>query len=476
MKPANASNKVIPLRPVGRDKEFLPAALEILETPASPAGRAVAGTIMLFALIALAWATFSQIDIITTAQGKVVPTGRTKQIQPFETGVVHAIHVQDGQSVRAGEVLVELDPTINAAERDKAFKDLIAARLDVARIRAALAGGDSSAFTPPEGATHSQIVMTRTFLASQIEEFRAKLGNLDRQIAQNQSSQLAIRATIEKLEATIPLIQERESARRFLSEHQEHARLSYLQDKQDLLEHEEDLKVQKAKRAESEAMIAALEEQRNQAIAEFLRTNYNDLAQASQKAASLEETHAEAEKRAKLQTLASPVDGTVQQLAIHTVGGVVTPAQQLMVIVPAESRLEIEAMVPNRDIGFVQPGQEAEIKIDTFNFTRYGFLTGKVLNISQDAIVRERPADAKANDASKSLGGALSDTSEPQGQELVYAAHLVLDRTTMQVEGRTVSLAPGMAVTAEIKTGQRRVIEYLLSPLMRYQHESMQER
>ena len=162
----------------------------------------------------------------------------------------------------------------------------------------------------------------------------------------------------------------------------------------------------------------------------------------------------------------------MQQIAVHTVGGVVTPAQQLMVVVPADSRLEVEAMVPNKDIGFVQVGQPAEIKVDTFNFTRYGFLRGEVLNVSQDAIARDRPADK----AGAGTPGAERDTSEPQGQELVYAARVSLDRTRMQVEDKLVNLTPGMAVTVEIRTGSRRVIEYLLSPLLRYKQESLRER
>ena len=100
-----------------------------------------------------------------------------------------------------------------------------------------------------------------------------------------------------------------------------------------------------------------------------------------------------AEQRTKLQVLTAPVDGVVQQLAVHTVGGVVTPAQALAVVVPVDSHLEIEAMVSNRDIGFVHAGQEAEIKVDTFSFTRYGLLHGKVLNVSQDAITRDKPQD-----------------------------------------------------------------------------------
>jgi hemolysin D len=163
----------------------------------------------------------------------------------------------------------------------------------------------------------------------------------------------------------------------------------------------------------------------------------------------------------------------VQQLSIHTTGGVVTPAQALMVVVPADSGLEIEAMLSNRDIGFVHAGKDVEIKVDTFNFTRYGLIHGKVLSISKDAITRDKPQD-KSGDAA--APGATTTSSEPKGQELVYAARISLDQTQMQVEENLVNLSPGMAITAEIKTGSRTIISYLLSPLLKYLQESLRER
>ena len=170
--------------------------------------------------------------------------------------------------------------------------------------------------------------------------------------------------------------------------------------------------------------------------------------------------------------LTSPVDGVVQQLAVHTVGGVVTPAQALLVVVPSDSPLEIEATVSNRDIGFVHQGQQAEIKVDTFNFTRYGLLKGKVLGVSRDSVTRDKPQ----NKTGQAVQGAEATSSEPLGQELSYVARISLNRTQMQVENGLVDLLPGMAVTAEIKTGSRRIISYLLSPLLRYGQESLRER
>jgi len=160
---------------------------------------------------------------------------------------------------------------------------------------------------------------------------------------------------------------------------------------------------------------------------------------------------------------------------VHTIGGVVTPAQALMVVVPAGSPIEIEAMIQNKDVGFVHDGDDAEIKIDTFNFTKYGLLHGKVLNVSGDSIQREKSPTAQQTGPNKT-SGSQERSSEPAGQELVYSARVTLDRTRMQIDDRMVDLAPGMAVTVEIKTGQRRIVEFLLSPLLRYKQETLRER
>ena len=181
---------------------------------------------------------------------------------------------------------------------------------------------------------------------------------------------------------------------------------------------------------------------------------------------------AKSQQKINAQYLTAPITGTVQQLAIHTVGGVVTPAQVLLALVPSDSPLEIEAMISNRDVGFVQRGQRAEIKVDTFNFTKYGLLHGDVLSVSHDAIVRDKPVDR----AGEKSPGADSTSSEPKGQDLSFAARVSLDRSQMQIDDRLINLTPGMAVTVEIKTGSRSLLGYLLSPLMKYGHESMRER
>ncbi|MGZ5234146.1 MAG: HlyD family type I secretion periplasmic adaptor subunit, partial [Burkholderiales bacterium] len=260
--------------------------------------------------------------------------------------------------------------------------------------------------------------------------------------------------------------------RKTLVEKELGSKLTYFEVFQLLVEQQEELSVQKSHLHETEAAIAAIRETRGQAAAEYRHTLSDELAKSEQKANGLAQDLIKAEQRTRLQQLTAPVDGVVQQLAIHTVGGVVTPAQALLVVVPSDSPLEIEAMVSNHDIGFVHAGQQAEIKIDTFNFTRYGLLHGQVLSVSQDAVIRDRQQN-RSNDRTL---GTQNETSEPKGQELNYSARISLDRTSMVIDDKVVNLSPGMAVTAEIKTGSRTVLSYLLSPLLRYRQEVLRER
>jgi len=476
--PAGAVQRVIPFRRTqtrrGEEVAFLPAALEIVETPPSPIGRSIGAAIILLFCAALVWAWWGTIDIVASATGKILPGGRVKVIQPFETGVVRSIRVQDGQKVKAGDILIELDPTANEAERDHLRNDLLAEQLNIGRLHAALADNDDplAEFRPPANADPELIATQRQLLLNQVTEHRAKIAALVRQQAQKEAEQATTAATLHKLETIIPVIQSRVDIRKTLVEKELGSKLNYFEVLQLLVEQQEEFSVQQSHLHETEAAIAAIRETRAQAAAEYRHAISDDLAKAGQKANGLTQDLIKAEQRTRLQQLSAPVDGVVQQLAVHTVGGVVTPAQPLLVVVPSDSRLEIEAMVSNSDIGFVHSGQDAEIKVDTFNFTRYGLLHGQVLSVSQDAVIRDRQHDRPG----ERMPGAANETSEPRGQELNYSARISLDRTAMQIDDRMVNLSPGMAVTVEIKTGSRKILSYLLSPLLRYRQETLRER
>jgi hemolysin D len=314
--------------------------------------------------------------------------------------------------------------------------------------------------------------MNKQFLLSEVADYQRKLAAVDRQLKQKEAERDTITAAIGKLEATIPVLSQKVDIRKYLYEKDLGSKITYLTEYQDLVGMQQEVLVQKSKFQEADAAVAALTETRAQTAAEYRRTRFEELAKAEQKAAGLAQDVIKAEQRTKLQVLTAPVDGVVQQLAVHTVGGVVTAGQSLLVVVPHDSHLEIEAMVSNRDIGFVHAGQEAGVKVDTFSFTRYGLLHGEVISVSHDAITRDKPKD-KTSDQTP---GTETASSEPRGQEMNYSARVSLDRTQMQVDDRLVDLSPGMAVTVEIKTGSRRIISYLMSPLVRYKQEMLRER
>ncbi|MEW6248925.1 MAG: HlyD family type I secretion periplasmic adaptor subunit, partial [Nitrospirota bacterium] len=242
------------------------------------------------------------------------------------------------------------------------------------------------------------------------------------------------------MEATVPIEAERAAAYKQLLEHQFVSKMDYLQVEEQRIDKAQELAWQRKKLVQDRAAFAEAEQSYRAFVSEFQQTKQAELSATETKARSLAQEVVKAEQRTDWQRLVSPIDGVVQQLAVHTLGGVVTPAQPLMVIVPLDHPVEVEAQVENKDVGFVKEGQPVEIKVETFPFTLYGTIPGKVLSVSDDAAQVEKVG-------------------------LVYPARVSLDRATIQVDGRQVNLSPGMAVTVEIKTGRRRVIEYLLSPL-----------
>jgi hemolysin D len=470
--------KLIPFpRPERRraeELEFLPAALEIVETPVSPLGRIMLWTIVALVTIAILWACFGKVDIIATATGRIIPSGQVKLIQPFEIGVVKAIRVADGDHVHAGDLLIALDPTTNEADSDRVARDLVQARLDAARLLATLAGNTDS-FVAPEGAEPMLVESARRQLAAALAEQQAKLEGLDRQIAGKQAERDEAKATIAKVAAELPLAQQRVDIYDKLRENEYSSKVEALQAHEQLVGAQHDGAVAKHQLEAAEAAIQALTQQRQQAEAGFRQQTLDDLGKARQKAAEEEQEHVKAVEKTGLQSLKAPVDGTVEQLAVHTIGGVVTPAETLMVVVPEGSRLQVEAMLPNREVGFVHPGQQAEVKVEAFTYTRYGLLRGTVDGVSRDALQPGSRKDGAPRDGQGDRGdGEDQGDGAPGGS--VYVARVSLAETAVDTEQGRLPLEPGMTVTAEIKTGQRRVISYLLSPLLRYHHEGLRER
>jgi hemolysin D len=279
--------------------EFLPAALEVIETPASPLGRAVAITLMAVFVVAIVWSVVGHVDIVATASGKVVPTGRTKTVQPLESGIVSAIPVQDGDRVAAGQVVVRLDQTVALAERSRIAHDLIAAKLDVARMTALRAGieGGAEMLLPPEGASDAQIVRTRAAMTAQSSAQRNKIASIDQQIAQKLAEANVVAGTIEKLQFSLPLVAEQANIRRKAVAIEYGNRIAHLDAEIRLADQTNELVVQRAHALEVSAARLALEGQRAQAVSEYAQKVLSDLAEAEQKVADLGEDLSKAQQK-----------------------------------------------------------------------------------------------------------------------------------------------------------------------------------
>lgn len=446
--------------------EFLPAVLEVQETPPMPVARYIGWAIILFFIIAVIWACIGHVNVVAVAHGKFVPSGQVKTIQPLESGVVRAIHVEEGDRVAESQVLIELDTTTTGADRSSLRDQLLALETDRSRLKTLLenlteevsmtAAGVGAAtgmswIDWPENASPRQTGLQRQRLRTQLNQYRSQLTALIKDEEQKRAELASIDKRIAKLEATIPLISERAASLQNLANKSMAPRMQWLEAEEKRIEQVRERDVQISNRQNVIAAIAAIRERQEAFRAEFEQQRLNELSEIENRIQSLRQELIKAEQRLTLQQLRAPVSGTVDQLAVTTIGGVVEPAQKLMTIVPDKDPLEVEAWIENKDIGFVEAGQPAEIKINTFQFTKYGTIPGKVINISHDAV-------------------------EDEKHGLIYEIRIKPEKTTMTINGKEVRLSSGMATSAEINIGERRLIEYILTPLLRYKEESLNER
>ncbi|RVU35245.1 HlyD family type I secretion periplasmic adaptor subunit [Hwanghaeella grinnelliae] len=436
------------------EREFLPAALEVMETPASPAARWTAIALAAFFSIAITWSIVGTIDVVAVAQGRIVPAGGVKQIQPLEIGVVRAIHVKDGQRVTKGDILIEIDPTESEVDRGQLTQELMTSTTELARLHAMvrrLDGQVDAMLTAPRGADPVLVRLHEQRLETDFAAHEAQIASMNAELSRRIAERESTKAEIQKLKETLPLIEEREQSLATLVKKGISPKPNWLEVKTLLIQTRQDIVIQRHKMLEAEAGMEAAVKEQNRVNAEAKKLALEETLEARRKFDQASLALRKASVKEELRTLRAPVSGVVQQLQLHTVGGVVQPAQAVMVLVPDDAPLEISAMVLNKDKGFVRPGQEAEIKIESFPFTKYGTIPGRVRHLSGDAI-------------------------QDEDQGLVYETRVDMLATSIRADGEEVPLTPGMNVTVEVKTGDRKIIEYLISPLLRYKDEALRER
>jgi hemolysin D len=447
---------------------FLPAHLEVLESPPSPFGRAILWLVIAAAAFALIWASFAQLDIVAVSEGRVVPRARLQAVEAPEPGIIRAIAVREGDRVTAGQVLLELDPTVADADAASTRTEFATALLTRARAQALLrfADGRSPRFQAPEGSDAAAAASEEAAVAARIAALQERLASLDQRILGAEAAGRAARQQQLSIEETLPLAEEQLRSRQELMERGLAPRLQVLREEERVVGLRREAQAREAEAEQANAEAAMLRRERAQALQEFRAQAAAEQAEAEAIVATRAEAVRRAEFRFGYQQLVSPVDGIVNEIAVTTEGEVVEAGAPLITIVPrpqicetdptaeqcAGSELIVEALVLNRDVGFVRPGQRVTVKLEAYPFTRHGALEGVVEHVSPDAI-----------------------SDEQRG--LVFPARVVITRSNLRdvAEGHE-PIGPGMAAQVEVITGRRSVMAYLLSPIARATSEAGRER
>jgi hemolysin D len=494
-RPAAGRRAVSPV--ASRNREFLPAALEILETPPSPLPVWTMLTICAVFAAAFAWSFFGRLDVNAVAPGKLEPTGRVKVIQALDPGKVAAIRVENGQSVKAGDLLLELDPAEAAADEREAREALQAGLSEIARRRLAIDAARAAQRESAEngaplpalealaanpqgkidwGAPLPDGVQAReeSVLSADLSQLADSLRSLDKQIAQKQATLQRLRMSIAFQTALIDTLTARVDTRQQAIDLKVGTKINLYDAKEELQRSQSSLASDQGQLIETDAAIGELQSEKTKALSQFIAENENKTEEALRKADEARQALAKATARLASTKLYAPIDGIVQQLSVTTFGQVVGAGQQLATVTPTDGALQVEALVANMDIGFVRVGQDVAVKLDAFPFTRFGALHGKVVAIAAAAVDEQQ---AKRSLANATTPGNAPDSSAPgQTQSFVFPVTVAIDETAMRVDGATIPLTPGMTATVDIKTESRRVIDYLLSPLARTMSEAMTER
>lgn len=441
---------------------FLPATLEIQAAPPNPIAQWLGRALLVLFIIAVVWACVGEVNIVASAEGKIIPGSRVKQIQPLEKAVVKAIRVSEGQYVTEGQALVELDSALTGADQARLTAELHSAEMRLAvsqtllqllrpNQQAADTNFASIALVAMPESSEAELLLHKRLLWQQWQQYVAQRQALTSSLHKTRAEQAVAAEMVKKLQQTLPIVSKRANTMQQLHSKNFASENDYLQLEQERIQQAQDLAAEQQRQKQ---LVAAEQEVNQQIVGLTAQTTATTLAEVADVQRQIASLQAELNKATDInakQILYAPVSGRVQELAINTVGGVVMEAQQLMLIVPDEEQLAVEVFLDNKDIGFVHEGLAAEIKIHTFPFTKYGVIDGKVTTISDDAIVDEQ-------------------------RGLIYSMQLLMEKRYIQVDNKAVKLMPGMAVTAEVQTGKRRIIEFFLAPLLRYSKEGLRER
>ncbi len=437
-----------------KETEFLPAILEVTETPPSPTGRIVMWSIMLLLVVGLAWGFLGHINEVAVAPGKVIPSGQAKTVQVKNKGIVQEIRVEEGDTVQEGDVLVVLDPTTTSADYDSLKKRAAYYKLDIQRLTAELTGDPFIPEEDPDLEAHD-LAAELALYQSRTSDYQTQRQSRQDVIAQKEARLRATQATYERYNEGLKIAQEKERRLTDLFHQSAVSEFQLLEQQNQTIEYAKSAQAQLDEISSIQAEIAEAEQNLANVDASYRKDIMTALVDSKKEYYAITESIKKAEEDSRMATIVAPISGRVYNLAVHTVGGIVTDAQALMQIIPEDVSLEFEVYADNKDIGFIRVGQIAEVKVETFNFQKFGMVDAKVTEVSADAV----------NDA--------SDVERNKKFKLILEP---IGAPVMDVFGEDVPLSVGMNVSAEIKIKEKRIIDFFLDPFRRYTSEALRER
>lgn len=437
----------------GAETAFLPEALEIVETPPSPIGRLILWAIMIFSVLAVVWSIWGRIDIVATAPGQIAAKGQSRVVEAREMGVVAQIKVRNGDNVKEGDILVELDKTLSTADTS-----VVENELRQAEIRAALANGILSylrtgrrALDLPDNVANELADVSERQLQSRIRAFDQEEQTLKDEVERALSAVESAQREVARLEDTLPLLRDRYTSYSRLADEGLAPKIEKLRLQEELVTREKDLDIAMGRQDEATKSVQTAQSRLRLLRRQLERDALAELGEAE----AIKSDRLEAKRKASLrdswQTIKAPVDGIVMSSTVTTIGEVIEPGNPIMLIAPSRDKMIVNATILNKDVGFVRLGDSVSVKLETFPFTRYGLIEGKLTMISADAVIDER------------LGP-------------VFPAEVELSKTWVGEGEFRRDIQLGMNATAEIKTGDRPIYDFILSPIAKRTKEAARER
>lgn len=431
-----------------QETEFLASILEVTETPPSPVGRMVLWTIVLLIVVAGIWLFVGEVDEVAVARGRVIPVGNVKIVQSPNKGVIKELFVREGDYVQQGQKILILDTTKTQADVDQLRKQVAYYDMTVKRLQAEM---NDESFIPPESADLDQ-----KDVAAQVALYRSRRTKLmaDQEknmaaIAQEEAAIQSSMATQQKYLSMLEVAEEKENRLNDLYAQDAVSYFQLLEARQTRVEYQKSAEAMAEEITKERAKLAEAIDNQATTDSAYRQDTMTQLVEAKKQLNSYQEELTKATETNEQSVITAPVSGRINQLSVHTVGGVVSEAQSLMMVVPEDAFMEVEAYADNKDIGFIELGQEAEVKVETFNFQKFGMVNAEVREISPDAI-----EDSQDKEKDKKFRIYLSVEKDESG----------------------INLQPGMNVSAEIKIKKKRIIDFFLDPFRQYQDEALRER